>query len=252
MSVDLFRYHDLTERLSAFAVDGGAYLRGDREDVQVVDAEPLMRADEREVARLAGMLQLIGSRTNSESPTVATVGLVLEAAGTVVVTTQRLIVMAVRGMTQLGATGSAEVHMFAFPWDLLDSISMPVRKSFTDRVAGARTIELFSALVFMQLRLTPANQAQIGDRVERIDDDAAFRILTQAAVRHRMKVSPPEDQERLQRLLDKAYRVIEGELTAEITPDDRGSGVPSHLVGRLVAGRGARTRAASLLLLEED
>jgi hypothetical protein len=250
--VDLSRYHDLTQRLAAFDANGGAYLRGDRRDVRMVDGEPAMAPGEREVARLMGVLELIGSRTTVKSRSTATLGPVIEGGGPVAVTTHRLIVMAARGASQLGPLNGREVHTFVFPWDLVDLITLPLNSTIADRIAGGRTIELFSGLTGTMLKLMPLRQVEIGGRREARGETDILRILVDAAVRHRMTVSPESDHPRLQRLLNGRYSVEGGETVVEVSDQERDGALPVHLAGRLVASGQARARAATLLLLDRD
>ena len=234
--VDLSRYHDLTQRLAAYSIDGGEFLRGDREDVQVEDAEPVLADGEREVARVVGAFKLVGSRT-TKSDSEPSVGLVMDGLATLVITSHRILAMAIKGgATQLGPLDGSEVHTFALPWDLVDLISMPARKSFTDRIAGARTITIFSSLVFVHLSLTPSKHAEIDGRAQPVTDDAVMDLLTRAAANHRLTVSPAEDHPRLRRLLEGHYNIEDNEKHAEITADQRETDLPSHLIGRVVEG----------------
>jgi hypothetical protein len=250
--VDLWRYHDLTRRLAAFAVDGGAHLRGDREDVQIVDAEPHLAPDEREHARLAGFLRVFGTRTTSPDDETPSLGLVLEASGMIVVTTQRLIIAAERGASQLGPILPSEIHTFVMPWDLVDSISRPKRTSWQDRLAGARPIEFFCATRVILLSIIPAKRAEIDGREQRVTEDDAMRILVKAAVQHRTTVSPAIDQPRLGALLRGAREIDEGEEIVQLSRSEPGGGTPMHLVGRLVVRREVRHAAAALLLLDDE
>lgn len=239
--VDLFRYHDLTERLSAFSSDGGAHLRGDREDLIVRDGEPALAAGEVEHARLAGLLQLAGARSTETSAT-PTLGLVLEGVGIIVVTSQRFIVMMSNGVSQLGKADGDEVHTFVLPLDLVTSISMPARKSLTDRLAGGRDIAVFDAMTMLRLQINPMKRAEIGGREVSVTDDDVMRILVEAAVGHRLAVSPPADHARLHHIRQGGLVVEDKETLAWITAPDV-DGFPPHLVGRL-AERGAEPAAA--------
>lgn len=252
--VDLFRYHDLTHRLAVHSLAGGAHLRGDVEDLQIVGGAPALADGEREHARLTGAVLLAGPRTSAADRLAPALGLVLQCGGTLVVTSHRLILLALRGATQLGQIGTGEVHTFVLPWDLVDRISMPTQRSLTHRIAGGRPIALFSAAVLIHLSLTPSKQAEVGQRIRTVSEDDVLRILCAAAARHRMTVSPPEDHDRLQRIVDGNYRYRDGEKVAELTPDGGGP-LPSHLTGRLVMAdglTGARREAATLLLLQDD
>jgi hypothetical protein len=232
--VDLFRYHDLTRRLAAFATDGGAHLRGDTEDLQISDAEPLYGAEEKEVARIAGVVELVGPRSVSGVASNASLGLVGRGAGMLILTNERVIVMFQHpGTTQLGQLDGSAVHTFVLPWDLVDSISMPVRKSIKDRVAGARTIEIYALLIASVLRIMPVARQLEDDQSGKLREEDAIALLTRTVATHRMSVSPPSEQARLRRLLEEPFRVADGELVAQITDEDT-SGIPAHLTGRLV------------------
>lgn len=230
--IDLFCYHDLTKRLSSFAADGGAYLRGDREDLVVRDGEPTLAPGEVEHARVAGVLQLVGARSTETSAT-PTLGLVLEGAGIVIVTSHRFIVMMSKGISQIGHTDGQEVHTFVLPLDLVSSIAMAAKKSLTDRLAGGRDIEVLDLMTVTRLMINPVKRAEIGGREVAVTDEDVMRILVEAAVGHRLSVSPIEDHARLDRVR-RGEREREGnELVAWITSSDSAD-VPPHLVGRLV------------------
>jgi hypothetical protein len=237
-SIDLFRYHDLTERLAAYSTDGGQHLRGDREDLSIQDAEPALHPGEVELGRVGGAVRLVGSRTVADSRDGPSLGLVLEAGATLVVTSVRLIVLATHGVSQLGATNDDEVHTFVFPWDLVDTIAMPARRSIGDRIAGNRTIEISCLSVIVSLQLTPAKQAEISGQRRAIKDDEVMDFLVRAAVAHRRTVSPPEDHRRLEVVEGGRYAVADGERTAWITDPDS-SGLPLHLVSRILERRDA-------------
>lgn len=230
--VDLFRYHDLTTRLSAFATDGGAYLRGDDEDLVVSDGEPAMREGESEIARIAGITQLIGSRSTGPDGE-PSLGLVAEGGASTVVTSERLIMQLSQGASQLGTLDGREVHCFVLPWDLVSSISLPAKRSFSDRVAGARTISIASDLLFAQLTIKPFKRAQIGGKEVSMSDVQIADLLAREAAEHRLTVGPPDEHERLRAVANGAREVHDGDAVAWIT-DAHSSGVPSHLIGRLV------------------
>ena len=156
--------------------------------------------------------------------------------------------MAARGASQLGRLDGPEVHTFVLPWDLVDLITLPVNTT----IAGARTIERFSALTGTILKLMPLKQVEIGGRRVAREEADILRILVDAAVRHRITVSPESDHPRLQRLLNGGYRVEDGETVAEGSNQDRDGAVPIHLAGRLVATAQARARVAALLPLDGD
>ena len=251
-AVDLSRYHDLTRRLGAFHTDGGVFLRGDSEDLQIRDAEPAYGAGEEELARVRGVARLIGSRSIPGDADAPSFGLVLEAAAILVLTSERLILMATSGVSQLGRIAGNEIHTFVFPWDLVDIISMPVRATVADRIAGARPITLFSALTFCHLELVPSKQAETRSGIVKVDEDQAMALLVRAAATHRIAVSPAHDHERLRGLVRGRYQREDDEWMAQLTLDEPGADRPAHLKGRLVpsAGLVRRRHAAALLLLD--
>jgi hypothetical protein len=231
--IDLSRYHDLTKRLAAFSTDGGQHLRGDIEDLEISDAEPLYEAGEEEIARIAGVTELIGPRSIPGVSPDPSLGLVAKGAGMLILTNRRAIVMFQHpGTTQLGQLDGNEVHTFVLPWDLVDSISMPARKSLADRIAGARTIEIYVLTVGSVLKIMPVARERDGETVKLREEDA-MSLLARTAATHRLSVSPSSEHARLRALLDGSFAVSEGELIANIT-DEETSGVPVHLVGRLV------------------
>jgi hypothetical protein len=232
--LDLFRYHDLTTRLAAFSTDGGALLRGDDEDLQISDAEPLYGPGEEELARIAGAVELVGSRSIPDVNADASLGLVAKGAGLLVITNKRAIVMFQHpGTTQLGQLNDSEVHTFVLPWDLVDSISMPARKSFADRIAGARTIEIYALMIASVLKIMPVARQLKDGQTGKLHEEEAMALLVRAAAAHRLSVSPATDRSRLRTLLDGSFPITDGELVANIT-DEQTSGVPAHLVGRLI------------------
>jgi hypothetical protein len=234
MPVDLFRYNDLTRRLAAFTTDGGAHLCGDTEDLQISDGEPLYGAGEEEVARIAGAVELVGPRSVPGVASNASLGLVGSGAGMLILTTKRVIVMFQHpGTTQLGQLDGSAVHTFVLPWDLVDSISMPARKSLKDRVAGARTIEIYALLVASVLRIMPVARQLEDDQTGKLREEDAIALLARTAATHRISVSPPSDQSRLRRLLEEPFPVVDGEVVAHIS-DENTHDLPAHLAGRLV------------------
>ena len=235
--LDLTDWHDLTRRLA------------------VVDTElPLGEAEE-EHARCAGLIELIGARSTRVTPEPEH-GLVLAGSAVLIVTSERLIVMVSDGRSQLGAVRkerevhAREAHAFALPWDLVDAVGIPATRSITDRVAGARTIDITSTLVFIHLKLIPADRVEIGGQERRAGDEDVMRLLVGSAARHRLSVSPPEDRARIQGLLAGRYTHSGDEIVAWITSEDT-LDIPPHLQGRLVlhGSRSAERAAASLLLL---
>jgi hypothetical protein len=230
--VDLYRYHDLSQRLAAYSPAGGGYLSGDREDLTVVDGEPVLSAGEVEHCRVAGVVQLFGSRA-TDAPEPATLGLVLEGAGIIIVTSTRLIVMLTHGSSLLGEANEREVHTFVLPWDLVTSIAMPAKRSVADRVAGARTIELLAVLVAARLTISPAKRAEVGGREVRVGEDEVLRLLVGAGTSHRISVSPPEERARLEAIRAGARDRSDGKLVAWLDPPESDD-IPPHLEGRLV------------------
>lgn len=231
-SIDLRRYHNLSERISVYSVDGGALVRGSGEDVRVEDGEPALESAEEERFRLAGHAQLIGPRTDGGGD--VTLGLAANGRATFVVTTDRIITMFLHpGQTVDGSISADEVHVFVFPWDLIDSLSMPKKKKMADRIAGNRTIDLFAGTIMVSLRIVPLAQEGNGGSTLKIADDEALRILTQVAARHRLSVSPESEHGRLENLLKGEVSVSDDEFVAAVTDEDT-TDIPTHLLGRLV------------------
>jgi hypothetical protein len=160
-------------------------------------------------------------------------GLVFGGPAALIVTSQRLIVMGIGGVSQLGRIADDEVHTFVLPWDLVTSIEMPAKKSLLDRVAGNRTIALFDAMTFIRLELTPQKRAEVAGAEVRVSDDDVMGLLTSAAVEHRITVSPAKEHARLQEILAGRLEIADGEKVAWLTSADT-TDVPAHLVGRLV------------------
>ncbi|HMS71739.1 MAG TPA: hypothetical protein PKB03_01775 [Baekduia sp.] len=252
--ISWFDYHDLAQRLSVWATDGGRWLRGDRHDLRVAahgDFE--LAPDERELQRIAAVVLLVGpfqSRGESE----ASLGAVMEAAATLIVTSERLIVVAVGGATALGTIRSErEIHTFVLPWDLVDLIQ-------TGDLAGDRTVDLYCAHVQISLILMPHFKEGTGSRYrdrDPLDAGEAFSLLSSAAATHRLAVCPPSERARLEALKAGCAEIEHGERTAAITRDHPRRIVPPHLRGRLVGHDGEpladpmRHRAAAALLLLE-
>ena len=230
--IDYRRYHDLTERLAAFSAHGGQHLRGDREDLQVADGEPVYSGEEQERARIVGPLAISGPRSIGDRDG-ASFGLVLEGPATVVLTTERLIVMAFDGASQLGPVAAAEVHTFVLPWDLVDAVSMPAKKTLGDRVAGGRTIQLAATGLIANVSVAPLKKVLIHDEERRLSDDEVMSLIVRTAVEHRLSVSPANDHQRLRAMSEGRYQFEGGERVAYITDPDE-TDVPAHLVGRLV------------------
>jgi hypothetical protein len=210
--IDLSRYHDLSRRIGVYSRDGRGHLSGDREDLELVDGEPLLDDGEEELARIAGIVDLFGPRSpdGKEPPSL---GLVLQCAATIALTSDRLIVIGV----------ADDIRTFVLPWDLVDVISMPLRRKITDRIAGNRTIELFAGLPLITLRIVPQHVA----------DDEVMAMLARAAAWHRLRVSRPGEAGRLQSIFRGSYTHEGGNAEAWITASDT-VGMSSHLRGRLV------------------
>ena len=233
-SVDLFRYHDLTKRLGVFSTDGGSHLRGDAEDLQISEAEPSYRAGEGELARIAGATELIGPRSIPGIDSTPSLGLVASGAGMLVLTNQRLIVMFQEpGTTQFGQLDGSAVHTFVLPWDLVDTISMPSRKTLKDRVAGGRMITIYALLIGTVLRIMPIAREFEKGQTGKLKEEDALALLAHAAAANRILVSPPTHHPRLRAILAGSFSSADGEVLAHIT-DEETNGVPAHLVERLV------------------
>jgi hypothetical protein len=245
--IDLFRYHDLTKRLAAFSTEGGDFLRGDEEDLQVSEGEPRYGDGEEEKARIAGIVTLVGSRSTSKDDQSPSLGLVAQGPALVIITSERLILMFRHGSaSQLGSVDTREVHTFVLPWDLIDSIAIPQRKSMTDRIAGTRTLEVYSAGTGCMVKIAPRFR-EVEGRTEKLKDDDAMALLVSSAVTHRISVSPSTSHARLHRLLDGSFSLDDdGDLIAYIT-DPETADIPEHLVGRLVERRGAKKTLDSFL-----
>lgn len=239
--INMFRFHDLTDRLAAFSTEGGVHLRGDTEDVKIEadDAEVALHECERELARFGGVVRLVGPRKTSPSDDEPSLGLVVEGAGVVLVTTERLVLMATHGASQLGQITDGELHTFALPWDLVDGIVIADKRSLSDRVAGARTVEIFGATTMFSFNLTPAKQAEIDGRVQPITDEEVMAFLARAGATHRLSVSPVSEQARLEAIVDGRFELDDGERVAVLTADTPGEDLPPHLRGRVEQAPGA-------------
>lgn len=250
-TLSLARYHDLASRLAVHHADG--HVRGDTDDLRMHGGEPRYAAGERELARIFGDVQLIGllpTSADSGAPS-----LVMQARAVLIVTTERVICLAIRGWSQLGAIAPAEAHIFVFPFDLIDLISMPRQRTLADRLAGMRRLELFSSLVVIKLDLLPFRTKLSGGSDTRASDDAVMRLIVDAVASHRLSLSPEEDHARLGSLQRGRYTVDAGLLCAQITRDLDGlEEEPAHLRGRLVATASSwRThQAAAALLMSDD
>lgn len=235
--VDLHRYVDLTARLAAFSTDGGAHLAGDAEDLRIVDGDVALRPGEQEQTRVAGVVELIGSRSTSESRE-PSLGLVMHGAGTLVVTDERIIVMLLKGVSQLGTVDNDDrVHTLVLPWDLVDTLSIPVKRRMQDRIAGSRTIMITSITTFTTLNLVPANRAQVAGLERKVRDDDVMDLLVHAGVTARLARSPSSDHGRLHEVLGGRHEIDDGERVVWLSPAGESDELPPHLVGRLVERR---------------
>ena len=225
--VDLFRYHDLTQRLAAFATEGGRHLRGDSEDVQIDPdaAEVALHDGERELARLGGALRVSGSRKTSLADAQASLGPVIDGGGIILVTTERLVIMGLQGTSQLGPIAAGELHTLAVPWGLVDSVAIPARRSLASRIAGARTVELFGTAVAVMVHLVPAKEAEIDGRAQPVTDEEVMRFLARAGATYRLSTGPASDRDRLQAIRDGRFEINEGDRIAVLVPD--GGGAPA-------------------------
>ena len=230
--IDLFRYHDLTQRLSEYSRVTAEHLRGDTEDVRIVDSEPAMLLGETERCRVAGALTVTGPRSTGDGDD-ATLGLVLNGASMIVVTDQRLIISVLSGATQLGEVDDSVLHMMAFPWDLVDLIEMPARKSIADRIAGGRTIRLSCLMVPVAFELSPVKRVEIDGREHRMTDLDVFHRVVDVAADARRAVAPASEHSRLDALKRHDFVVEDGDWVAWITDEDS-KDTPAHLEGRLV------------------
>lgn len=231
--IDLFAYQDLTERLGVYA-DDGTHLAGNVSDLPLDDeGEPAYAPGESEVARFAGALKIVGPRS-TETSDGATLGLVLDGGGVLVLSTHRLILMALTGRDQLGTITQQAVHSFVLHWDLVDIVAMPEKKSLTDRIAGERTIEISCPGMAFAVHFTPFTRQLEDGATGKLRGEEAMRTLVDTIARHRWDISPPEHHAHLQRLIDGQFDRDDGELVAQITPDHPGAELPAHLEGRIV------------------
>lgn len=231
--LDLARYQDWTQCLAVFSTNGGEHVRGSVDDLQINDAEPVLGEREEERARLFAVVKLAGSRTTAQNSAEPSFGVVVDGAGTVVVTTERLIVMVTQGESQLGTVAQGEAHTFTLPWDLVTTLTIPARKSLADRIAGGRDITLFSNITFSQVSLNPVKKAEINGATQPITDDGVMNLLVQVAVENRLATSPAADHARLQAVQQGRYE-LEGKDRVAWIDDPDGPALPAHLVGRVV------------------
>lgn len=232
--IDLTRYHDLTSRLASFSSNGGTFLRGDREDLTVIDGEPALSSDETELVRIGGLVNVVGPRSTRAS-TAATLGLVCEGVGVVLVTSERLVLMLSSGASQLGKAGDGEVHAFVLPFDLVDAVSIPHKRSLRDRVAGGRAFLVYATIIGLGLKIEPAKRVEIRGRTEPMSDERIADLVIRAVVEHRIRHSPTSDRDRLLGVRDGQRTLEGGDSVARISGEEV-DGIPPHLHGRLAEG----------------
>jgi hypothetical protein len=232
-TISYFDYLDLTRRLGVRSTNGGSLVRG-QDHLQMVEdgdhIEPARDPGEDEIARLAAVVDLYG-------PVEGDVGPVMRAAAMLIVTSKRMVITGIGGESVHGPIAHGrEVHTLFWPWDLVDVISMPAKARLADRIAGNRTIEIFSSVGPTIIRLVPSRVKQDGaeDKIEALQ---AFGLLTDAVAEHRLTVSSDEYHADLEAIIAGDVPVENGELTAQVTPDDAGQ-IPPHLTGRLLDGDG--------------
>ncbi len=229
LMIDLSRYHKLEDRLTIFAVNGNEVERvGDSDDLQIADGEPVMVHSEEEIGRIFGNVKVIsvGSADGKIH--------VVDGVAVVVITSERMILMVTGGRTAMAPVESGMVHTIALPWDLIDSVSMPARKSISDRVAGGRTIEIFSASGGFGLHLIPRFKESAASDKEKISDEDAMVLIVGALSKHRRRYLPPDKLDHLDRFDRGDFPTEDGELMAEVSLTDPNEDLPVHLVGRVV------------------
>lgn len=232
--IDFKLYNDLPSRFASFSTDGGDRLAGTSDDVTIVDAEPEMRAGEEEIRRLFGMIGITGSfKEEGSSEDTFALGGIAQGPSVLIVTNRRLIVMMVEGVSRLGQIAQGdEVHVFALPFDLIDSITMKKKKKISDRVAGNRVMKFASYGVIIVLEFLPAfAQASDGSSLK-VSDDEVFASIVNAVLTDRLEKSPADDHERLNALLRGEFPIEDGEYSVDATPDFEGE-IPPHLDGRV-------------------
>lgn len=231
--IDLFSYHDLTSRLTAYTISGGR-LRG-APDTVIVDAEPQLAPGETETLRVIGLSTLIAQRSSGETGESLGIGLVAEGKASISVTTERLILMWLSGGSQLGQiTEGKEIHAFSYPLDLIDGVSIPAKKKLHHRLAGTRELRIESLMTIpIVLQTYPRFRVTSDGQRVKIGDDDVQSALVAAIARHRLHRVPQQERERLTRVMAGEYILDDDELVAALVDPD-GPDEPSHLHGRLV------------------
>ena len=235
--INLTRYHDLSNRLAVWRV-GGSLVRGSGDDLRLNDeADIELQKQEQEVARIAGVTRIYGLVPSASGGSQATMAQVMEAAATLVITTHRLVVMAIGGKSWLGAIRHGEeVHTFVWLWDLTDEIGMPQKRSIGDRLAGGKTIEIFGGRTMTTIKFIPKLR-EVNGGSAKADEDEVFALLARTGAKHRLSVSPVSDRQRLQEIIAGHFVIDDGTVHAWLTPPES-HGLPPHLVGRVIGPEG--------------
>lgn len=137
-TISYFDFQDLRKLMAVRRIPGGDLIRGD-DRLEIEDGEPVLAVGEEEVARLMAVTTVAGNFSEDDGDSLG-FGVAMRAGSTVIVTSERLIVLALKGVSAQGQIHEdSETHTLVWPWDLTDQIHMSAKKrSPTESPAGER------------------------------------------------------------------------------------------------------------------
>lgn len=223
MGTDADRFRDFRSFAKLVKPDADKDLRVDDLSISLRGADPVAEDGETEVARYGGVVTVLANYTEPGGQSLG-LGKRAEGAGEVLVTSERLVVSLWGGGSALGALdkGSA-LLVFALPWDLIDSIAYPVKKTMTDRIAGGQTVTLMnSSTAVVVLQFIPASRFGAPPDAQPIAKAKAPEVmatLAKAAAEHRLQTAGTDARARLEAIAAGSFVTEDGDYLAAISAD---------------------------------
>lgn len=224
-SVDPTAYRDLRRVSWRIRPGAGAPTRHDPLGVSFHGKHPVTDREERAIDRFGGVATLSGERSDQTGRALG-IGLVAQGAGDVLMTTDRLIVSIWSGESIHGALDErSALFVFGLPWELVDSVSRPVKTTFSDRLAGGSSVTLMNfTTAIMNLEILPASRFADPPRsrpIAKLKAEEAMSVIVRAAVSSRRATAVGSEIARLDSVGSGACDIEDGEFISWITqPDD--------------------------------
>ena len=233
MTLDVTGYRDLTGVVRLVPTAPGRDVRDEASGIALHGNHPVAGHSEQEIARFGGQATLSGNRSDGAGTDLG-LGLVAEGGGELLVTSERLVVSLWIGKSILGAMTETRVLLFAIPWDLIDMISRPIKKTLADRIAGGQKVSMMGmsdALVNLDFIASSVfAPPPRSEPVAGADAAGTMEAVVGAAAAYRLRNATGTERARLERVSRGQWDTEDGDVVGWLVnpeEEDRPAPAPS-------------------------